>query len=155
MWWWWVNLQVRETAPDVCTCCKFRVNRKKLCSNSTSQSKSLHVSCCFRQTNKAHLWLVPALDTDSYILTAYNLDALDTGSNKSAIVACNKLLKKHPKNILLKVINPMPLCFFVWNIHLYISSHWKHLPSFALRKSKSHSYFAMKFWNQSQQTMAY
>ncbi|KDR81676.1 hypothetical protein GALMADRAFT_58678 [Galerina marginata CBS 339.88] len=29
-------------------------------------------------------------------------DALDTGSNKSAIVACNKLLKKHPKNELIK-----------------------------------------------------
>ena len=78
--------------------------------NSSSESKSRHVSCCFRKTNKTHLWLVLALDTDSHILTAYNLDALDTGSNKSAIVACNKLLKKHPKNILLKVLNPIPLC---------------------------------------------
>jgi hypothetical protein len=31
------------------------------------------------------------------------LEALDTGSNKSAIVACNKLLKKQPKNDLVKV----------------------------------------------------
>jgi len=37
--------------------------------------------------------------------SAFNLllDALDTGSNKSAIVACNKLLKKHPKGELIKV----------------------------------------------------
>lgn len=32
------------------------------------------------------------------------LDALDTGSNKATIVACNKLLKKHPKSDLLKVL---------------------------------------------------
>lgn len=31
------------------------------------------------------------------------IDAIDTGSNKSAIVACNKLLKKQPKNDLIKV----------------------------------------------------
>jgi hypothetical protein len=31
------------------------------------------------------------------------LDALDSGSHKSAIVTCNKLLKKHPKNDHLKV----------------------------------------------------
>lgn len=30
-------------------------------------------------------------------------DALDIGSNKSALVACNKILKKHPKNELVKV----------------------------------------------------
>lgn len=30
-------------------------------------------------------------------------DALDTGSNKSALLSCNKLLKKYPKNDLLKV----------------------------------------------------
>lgn len=30
-------------------------------------------------------------------------DALDTGSNKSAIVTCNKLLKKYPRNELIKV----------------------------------------------------
>ena len=30
-------------------------------------------------------------------------DAIDTGSNKSALLACNKLLKKYPKNDLLKV----------------------------------------------------
>lgn len=31
------------------------------------------------------------------------IDAIDTGSNKSAIVACNKLLKKQPQNDLVKV----------------------------------------------------
>ena len=31
------------------------------------------------------------------------LDALDSGSHKSALVTCNKLLKKHPKNDHLKV----------------------------------------------------
>lgn len=31
------------------------------------------------------------------------VEALDTGSNKSAILACNKLLKKHPKNDMVKV----------------------------------------------------
>ncbi|KAF8798082.1 actin cytoskeleton organization protein [Phlegmacium glaucopus] len=36
-------------------------------------------------------------------------DALDTGSNKSAIVACNKLLKKHPKNVLLKSLKALAL----------------------------------------------
>ncbi|KIM49319.1 hypothetical protein M413DRAFT_438506 [Hebeloma cylindrosporum] len=36
-------------------------------------------------------------------------DALDTGSNKSAIVACNKLLKKHPKNDLLKSLKALAL----------------------------------------------
>lgn len=30
-------------------------------------------------------------------------DALDTGSNKSALLSCNKLLKKYPKSDLLKV----------------------------------------------------
>jgi hypothetical protein len=35
-------------------------------------------------------------------------DALDTASNKSAIVACNKLLKKHPKNELVKVRSVAP-----------------------------------------------
>jgi hypothetical protein len=32
-----------------------------------------------------------------------SLDALDSGSHKSALVTCNKLLKKHPKNDHLKV----------------------------------------------------
>ncbi|KAF8077880.1 actin cytoskeleton organization protein [Lyophyllum atratum] len=36
-------------------------------------------------------------------------DALDTGSNKSAIVACNKLLKKHPKNELIKALKALAL----------------------------------------------
>ncbi|KAF8910991.1 actin cytoskeleton organization protein [Gymnopilus junonius] len=36
-------------------------------------------------------------------------DALDTGSNKSAIVACNKLLKKHPKNVLIKALKALAL----------------------------------------------
>lgn len=50
----------------------------------------------------------------SSILALFNapLDALDTGSNKSAIVSCNKLLKKHPKNELIKVPDCcMPLDF--------------------------------------------
>lgn len=33
-------------------------------------------------------------------------DALDSGSNKSAVVACDKLLKKQPKNVLVKVRRP-------------------------------------------------
>ncbi|KAJ7172404.1 actin cytoskeleton organization protein [Mycena filopes] len=36
-------------------------------------------------------------------------EALDTGSNKSAIVACNKLLKKHPKNELIKALKALAL----------------------------------------------
>ncbi|PPR03615.1 hypothetical protein CVT24_007731 [Panaeolus cyanescens] len=36
-------------------------------------------------------------------------DALDTGSNKSAIVTCNKLLKKYPTNILLKALKALAL----------------------------------------------
>ncbi|KAG5647223.1 hypothetical protein DXG03_000758 [Asterophora parasitica] len=36
-------------------------------------------------------------------------DALDTNSNKSAIVACNKLLKKHPKNQLIKALKALAL----------------------------------------------
>ncbi|KAL0946591.1 hypothetical protein HGRIS_012792 [Hohenbuehelia grisea] len=36
-------------------------------------------------------------------------DSLDTGSNKSAIVACNKLLKKHPNNDLLKALKALAL----------------------------------------------
>ncbi|EEB91119.1 hypothetical protein MPER_10577, partial [Moniliophthora perniciosa FA553] len=36
-------------------------------------------------------------------------DALDTGSNKSAIVACNKLLKKYPKNELVKALKALAL----------------------------------------------
>ncbi|KAF9535277.1 actin cytoskeleton organization protein [Crepidotus variabilis] len=36
-------------------------------------------------------------------------DALDTGSNKSAIVACNKLLKKNPKNELIKALKALAL----------------------------------------------
>lgn len=36
-------------------------------------------------------------------LACSSIDAIDTGSNKSAIVACNKLLKKQPKNDLVKV----------------------------------------------------
>ncbi|THU87266.1 hypothetical protein K435DRAFT_782074 [Dendrothele bispora CBS 962.96] len=36
-------------------------------------------------------------------------DALDTGSNKSAIVACNKVLKKHPKNNLVKALKALAL----------------------------------------------
>ncbi|KAJ7709829.1 actin cytoskeleton organization protein [Mycena rosella] len=36
-------------------------------------------------------------------------EALDTGSNKSAIVACNKLLKKHPKNELIKTLKALAL----------------------------------------------
>ncbi|KAF8238594.1 actin cytoskeleton organization protein [Tricholoma matsutake] len=36
-------------------------------------------------------------------------DALDTGSNKSAIVSCNKLLKKHPKNELIKALKALAL----------------------------------------------
>ena len=33
----------------------------------------------------------------------YGTEALDTNSNKSAILACNKLLKKQPNNLLVKV----------------------------------------------------
>ncbi|KAJ7219345.1 actin cytoskeleton organization protein [Mycena pura] len=36
-------------------------------------------------------------------------EALDTGSNKLAIVACNKLLKKHPKNELVKALKALAL----------------------------------------------
>ncbi|KAF9265486.1 actin cytoskeleton organization protein [Marasmius fiardii PR-910] len=36
-------------------------------------------------------------------------DALDTGSNKSAIVACNKLLKKYPQNDLVKALKALAL----------------------------------------------
>ncbi|TRM56244.1 N-acetyltransferase B complex non catalytic subunit-domain-containing protein [Schizophyllum amplum] len=36
-------------------------------------------------------------------------DALDTGSNKSAIVTCNKLLKKQPKNMLVKALKSLAL----------------------------------------------
>ncbi|KAJ3537583.1 hypothetical protein NM688_g6661 [Phlebia brevispora] len=36
-------------------------------------------------------------------------DAIDTGSNKSAIVACNKLLKKQPKNSLVKALKALAL----------------------------------------------
>ncbi|KIP09553.1 hypothetical protein PHLGIDRAFT_102803 [Phlebiopsis gigantea 11061_1 CR5-6] len=36
-------------------------------------------------------------------------DAIDTGSNKSAIVACNKLLKKQPKNDLIKALKALAL----------------------------------------------
>ncbi|KAI0054150.1 hypothetical protein FA95DRAFT_1579189 [Auriscalpium vulgare] len=36
-------------------------------------------------------------------------DAIDTGSNKSAIVGCNKLLKKYPKNDLLKALKALAL----------------------------------------------
>jgi N-terminal acetyltransferase B complex non-catalytic subunit len=46
------------------------------------------------------------------------LDALDSGSHKSALVTCNKLLKKHPKNDHLKVL-ALPLsvpCQFSYTI---------------------------------------
>lgn len=46
------------------------------------------------------------LDSYSYSILSiicFGLEALDTGSNKSAILACNKLLKKQPKNDLVKV----------------------------------------------------
>ena len=124
-------MEVRESVPDNCTCASANIVFELSDSHEKfefllTKSKSRHVSCCFRQTNKAHLWLVPALDTDSYIFTAYNLDALDTGSNKSAIVACNKLLKKHPKNILLKVLNPIPLCSRYSPIYLVIESTCPH-----------------------------
>lgn len=36
-------------------------------------------------------------------------DAIDTGSNKSAIVACNKVLKKYPKNDLVKALKSLAL----------------------------------------------
>ncbi|KAF8921223.1 N-acetyltransferase B complex non catalytic subunit-domain-containing protein [Mucidula mucida] len=36
-------------------------------------------------------------------------DALDTGSNKSALVACNKILKKQPKNVLVKALKALAL----------------------------------------------
>lgn len=36
-------------------------------------------------------------------MSPFHTDAIDTGSNKSAIVACNKLLKKQPQNDLVKV----------------------------------------------------
>ncbi|KIJ69304.1 hypothetical protein HYDPIDRAFT_105904 [Hydnomerulius pinastri MD-312] len=36
-------------------------------------------------------------------------EALDTGSNKSAIVSCNKLLKKYPTNLLLKSLKALAL----------------------------------------------
>jgi len=40
----------------------------------------------------------------------FTTDALDTGSNKSALVSCNKLLKKYPQNGLIKVhFAPVPL----------------------------------------------
>ncbi|KAJ3568563.1 hypothetical protein NP233_g5635 [Leucocoprinus birnbaumii] len=36
-------------------------------------------------------------------------DALDTGSNKSALVSCNKLLKKYPQNELIKALKALAL----------------------------------------------
>jgi N-terminal acetyltransferase B complex non-catalytic subunit len=42
-------------------------------------------------------------------------DALDSGSHKSALVTCNKLLKKHPKNDHLKVIVSMITILFLFS----------------------------------------
>ena len=55
-----------------------------------------------------------------YLNSVFNppLDALDTGSNKSAIVSCNKLLKKHPNNELIKVYTTV-LVVGLLLIHLY------------------------------------
>ncbi|KAF9013886.1 actin cytoskeleton organization protein [Cyathus striatus] len=50
-----------------------------------------------------------ALERQIRPIYAPALDALDTGSNKSAIVDCNKLLKKHPKNTLLKSLKALAL----------------------------------------------
>lgn len=46
------------------------------------------------------------------------IDAIDTGSNKSAIVACNKLLKKQPQNDLVKV---RPSCVASTSCHVISS----------------------------------
>ena len=43
------------------------------------------------------------IDSSTAVYDVTQIDSLDTGSNKSAIVACNKLLKKHPQNELVKV----------------------------------------------------
>lgn len=45
------------------------------------------------------------LSNNVYLLSFPLLDALDTQSNKSAVLACNKVLKKHPNNVLVKVIH--------------------------------------------------
>ncbi|KAI9509646.1 N-acetyltransferase B complex non catalytic subunit-domain-containing protein [Russula earlei] len=48
-----------------------------------------------------------SLHTERQIRPIY--DALDSGSHKSALVACNKLLKKHPKNDHLKALKALAL----------------------------------------------
>ena len=60
-----------------------------------------------RQFRPIYGSLPSVLETRNYILTS-TAEALDTGSNKSAIVSCNKLLKKYPTNLLLKVGSSRP-----------------------------------------------
>ena len=78
-----------------------------------------------------------SLEYSSHILIKYNLDALDTGSNKSAIVACNKLLKKHPKNILLKVLSSIHLFEIFTHISLVIESTCPHSLSESRRVTRT------------------
>jgi hypothetical protein len=62
----------------------------------------LHVSRRFRTSDTPDIWSLFL----SFLILSFShpsLDALDSGANKSALASCNKLLKKHPNNVLLKV----------------------------------------------------
>ena len=63
-------------------------------------------------------------------------DALDTGSNKSALVSCNKLLKKYPQNELIKVPSTPVLLWLGSGLptHLEFLRHSKHLHSYDHKK---------------------
>lgn len=55
-------------------------------------------------------------------LATFVTEALDTGSNKSAIVACNKVLKKQPSNHLVKVCTwPVPFINYPYE-HMFVGS---------------------------------
>lgn len=63
-----------------------------------------NVDCRIRTSNSPHLWSVLPYTLASITnWRGTSADAIDIGSNKSAIVSCNKILKKHPDNDLVKV----------------------------------------------------
>jgi hypothetical protein len=97
-----------------------------------SESSCKHVVCS-GATNQAYLrsakFRLPC-NLRSFQNYAH-IDALDSGSNKSAIVACNKLLKKSPKHDHIKV---RCCAFHVYRLCLYFEQALKALALVRMQK---------------------
>lgn len=101
-----------------------------------------HVNYGNWPTSQANLWSASNGYYDRNQCIDWPLDSLDNGSPETAITSCNKLLKKHPKNNLIKVINQIHRVSILLTFR--VDRLWKRLPSCACKDLRNRTSFATK-----------